>query len=63
MKDCVNKFFKVLGAGVGANLAAMYVGGAYASDWKSLAYLLYGICVGMIVGWIVSLGMKGDGKK
>ena len=64
MKTCAMKFFKVLGAAVGALCAAEYIPGAYSSDWKSFAYVLFGLCVGMVVGWIVSLGMSDeDGKK
>jgi hypothetical protein len=58
-RKCVFKFFGVLGAAIGSNIASVVVKNANAADWQSLSILLYGACVGMIVAWIVSMGMKG----
>ena len=59
-RKCIFKFFSVLGAAIGSNIAAEMVKSANAADWQSLSILLYGACIGMIVAWIVSLGMKGS---
>ena len=56
---CLFKFFGTLGAGIGAHMASVMVKGVNAADWQSLAILLYGACVGMIVAWVVSMGLKG----
>jgi|LakMenE18May11ns_1017448.scaffolds.fasta_scaffold8996918_1 hypothetical protein len=55
-RKCVFKFFSVLGAAVGSHLAAHMA----MANWEALAIVLYGACVGMIVAWVVSLGMKSD---
>jgi hypothetical protein len=59
-RKCMFKFFGVLGAGVGSHVASLMDKGANASDWQALSMVLYGACIGMIVAWIVSMGMKKD---
>ncbi len=59
-RKCLFKFFAVLGAAIGSTVASQMYKGANVMDWQSLSVVLYGAALGMIVAWIVSMGMKGD---
>ncbi|NCX93681.1 MAG: hypothetical protein EBX40_03280 [Gammaproteobacteria bacterium] len=52
----------MLGAAVGIVVSTHYVHSVNQADWMVLSYLLFGVVIGNLVGWIVGMGFKCDDK-